>query len=118
MQAHTCDTIGSSVPRLSTSNAPPPRRQTHLPLSRLTNQLYIRPTHAPSLRLTRMLCPIEHENLTRNRLGRYQIRVLWHIPSAVHFPVVVYPLDDLNPGRRRRRGQGMPTELTPLVIII
>ena len=87
---------------------PLPQKQTNSPLSRLPNKPNIRPTYTPPLWLTRMFRPIKHENLTRNRLGRNQIGVLWHIPSTVHLPIMVYPLDDLNPGRRGRRRKRVP----------
>lgn len=80
-----------------------PQNKTNSPLSRLPNKPNIGPTYTPPLWLTRMFRPIKHENLTRNRLGGNQIGILWHIPSTVHLPIMIYPLDDLNPGCRGRR---------------
>ena len=61
-----------------------------------------------------MLRPIEHKHLPTNRLRRDQVRVLRHVPRAVHLPVVVNALHDLHARRGRER---VPAELAALVVV-
>ena len=61
-----------------------------------------------------MLRPIEHKHLPTDRLRRDQVRVLRHVPRAVHLPVVVDALHDLDARRGRKR---VPAELAALVVV-
>jgi hypothetical protein len=63
----------------------------------MSPQRNIRPTLGPR-RFTRVLRPVKHVHLSHHRLGRDQVRVLWHVTGAVHFAGVVDRLDDLDAG--------------------
>lgn len=62
-----------------------------------------------------MLRPIKHIHLSRNRLSRNQVGVLWHIPRTVHLALVVDALRDLY---TRGVGNGVSTQFSAFIVIV
>ena len=84
----------------------------------LPHQRNIRLTHPIPIRLARMLRPIKHIHLPRHRLRRKQVRVLGHVPRAVHLALVAYPLRDVDARLLRGGGERVAPELATLVVVV
>lgn len=62
-----------------------------------------------------MLCPVEDEHFTGDRLGGNKVGVLGHITRPVHFTLMIDFLDDLDAGLGR---DCVTAEFAALVVVV
>jgi hypothetical protein len=79
-------------------------KEHYAPLSALSRQSNVRLASPSRTSLASVLRPVKHKHLSARRLGREQVGVLGHVPSAVDLALVVDRLDRFEARWRARVG--------------